>query len=559
MTLKKIEPRFIAGPPGTGKTHVYITGLYGKLLSKYSYKKILILSHTNVAAEQILEALFKLKDLKTEEGLYKFPQLQGITKKELRKTIGTIHHYCANRPSLKGKPTKTKLEDHKNLIIEDRRFGLDRNIDIDKHNLYKFRSDAKGRGMTYDEYWRNLELPERNEYKPYNVEIMKELYDKYEKYKKLHNKEDFTDMIERFIDQDVKAPDVDAVIIDECQDSNVPQTAAIEKMATNVKDGHFYLIGDADQTLFEYAGSNPDYFHKLASNPYHELADGLRCSEAINTKCKTVIMPVWDKWGSHRIWTPAKYREEHGLGHVGETIKGEAYRLPYLERGSTHLDILLNKIKNSNQTFLFTYRGTPSDTRVTKFLSKQGLEYAMVDGSPHASKKEINCHYVWPDFVKGKPMYLKQIKSFWNYMGSKVIPKGKGKYDFKDWIDKEYTIDELIDLKLLKPDCKQYTDFDLIRVPHRVTGGAEKLQYIKRVIANGFYNEKPNQIFYGNIHQVKGLTFDNVIVDHTMSMKRAPEDFHTQLRLEYTAYSRGVFDYWELKSTTKRTLGVRSV
>ena len=559
MTLKKIEPRFIAGPPGTGKTHVYITGLYGKLLSKYSYKKILILSHTNVAAEQILEALFKLKDLKTEEGLYKFPQLQGITKKELRKTIGTIHHYCANRPSLKGKPTKTKLEDHKNLIIEDRRFGLDRNIDIDKHNLYKFRSDAKGRGMTYDEYWRNLELPERNEYKPYNVEIMKELYDKYEKYKKLHNKEDFTDMIERFIDQDVKAPDVDAVIIDECQDSNVPQTAAIEKMATNVKDGHFYLIGDADQTLFEYAGSNPDYFHKLASNPYHELADGLRCSEAINTKCKTVIMPVWDKWGSHRIWTPAKYREEHGLGHVGETIKGEAYRLPYLERGSTHLDILLNKIKNSNQTFLFTYRGTPSDTRVTKFLSKQGLEYAMVDGSPHASKKEINCHYVWPDFVKGKPMYLKQIKSFWNYMGSKVIPKGKGKYDFKDWIDKEYTIDELIDLKLLKPDCKQYTDFDLIRVPHRVTGGAEKLQYIKRVIANGFDNEKPNQIFYGNIHQVKGLTFDNVIVDHTMSMKRAPEDFHTQLRLEYTAYSRGVFDYWELKSTTKRTLGVRSV
>ena len=410
--------------------------------------------------------------------------------------------------------------------------------------------------MTYDEYWRNCD--DQNEYKPYNVQIMKELYEIYKTYKDLNNKEDFTDMIERFIDPDVKAPDVDAVIIDECQDSNVPQTAAIEKMATNVKDGHFYLIGDADQTLFEYAGSNPDYFHKLASNPYHELADGLRCSEAINTKCKTVIMPVWDKWGSHRIWTPAKYREEHGLGHVGETIKGMGYKLPYLERGSTHLDILLNKIKNTNQTFLFTYRGTPSDTRVTKFLSKQGLEYAMVDCSPHASKKEINCHYVWPDFVNGKPMYLKQIKSFWDYMGSKVIPKGKGEYDFKDWIDKEYTIDELINLKLLKPESKQYTDFDLIRVPSGVTGGAEKLQYIKRVIANGFDNEKPNQIFYGNIHQVKGLTFDNVIVDHTMSMKRAPEDFHTQLRLEYTAYSRGVFDYWELASTTKRKLGVRS-
>ena len=40
--------------------------------------------------------------------------------------------------------------------------------------------------------------------------------------------------------------------------------------------------------------------------------------------------------------------------------------------------------------------------------------------------------------------------------------------------------------------------------------------------------------------------------------KGKKEDFHTQLRLAYTAYSRGVFDYWELASTTKRILGVRS-
>tara|TARA_R110002051_G_scaffold76454_2_gene139693 strand:- start:253 stop:1893 length:1641 start_codon:yes stop_codon:yes gene_type:complete len=545
MTLKKIEPRFIAGPPGTGKTHKYIVKLFKELIIKYSYTKILILSHTNVAAEQILEAIISL------------PEMKQVTKKELRKTIGTIHHYCKNRPSIHGKLTKTKLEDHKNLIKEDRRFNADGNPDIEKHNLYRFRSDAKGRGLTYDEYWRAPDC-DQDSYKPYkNVQVMKELFQIYEAYKIRENREDFTDMIERFLDPEVLEPDVDAVIIDECQDSNVPQTEAIKKMATNVKEGHFYLIGDADQTLFEYAGSNPNYFHELASHPYHELEEGLRCSEAINTKCKKVIKPVWDKWNSHRIWTPAKYREEHGMGHVGETIKGQGYRLPYLERGSTHLDILLNKIKNTNQTFLFTFRGKPGGNRVTKFLSGQGLEYSMVSANPkpHASKKEINSHYVWPDFVQGKPMHLRQIKDFWDYMGSKVIPNGKGKYDFKGWIEKEYTVDELINEKVLKLDCKQYTDFDLIRVPSEITGGAEKLHYIKRVINNGFNNEKPNQIFYGNIHQVKGLTFDNVIVDHTMTRL---ENFHTQLRLEYTAYSRGVFDYWELASTTKRTLGIRS-
>ena len=78
---------------------------------------------------------------------------------------------------------------------------------------------------------------------------------------------------------------------------------------------------------------NPNYFHELASKPYFELKEGLRCSEAINTKCKRIIKPVWDKWNSHRVWTPAKYRKEHGVGHIGETIKGMGYYLPYLERG----------------------------------------------------------------------------------------------------------------------------------------------------------------------------------------------------------------------------------
>jgi superfamily I DNA/RNA helicase len=38
------------------------------------------------------------------------------------------------------------------------------------------------------------------------------------------------------------------------------------KMAINVKDGNFYMVGDADQTIFEFAGSDPDYFHKLSKD-----------------------------------------------------------------------------------------------------------------------------------------------------------------------------------------------------------------------------------------------------------------------------------------------------
>ena len=536
--MKKIEPRFIAGPPGTGKTHTYIVEeLYPELLLKYHPDKIIILSHTNVAADQIKDAILALPAMKE----------RGFTKKSMKYKICTIHSYCKNRLLHKD---KFEYEDHKNLIIQNRLFGRDSSADVDKHTLYKFRSDAKGRGMTYDEYWR---VCDQKSYKPYSIELIKELLPIYEKYKKDNNKCDYTDMIEDFNHPDVREPDIDAVIIDECQDSNVPQSKAIEKMAFNVKDGHYYLVGDADQTLFEYAGSNADKYHKLAAHPYKELKEGLRCSEAINKLCKKIIQPIWDHYGSHRIWTPARYTEKHNMGHIGEVIKGNSYYLSNFE-GSSHLDILLNKIKNTNQTFLFTYRGTPGNIRCTEFFDRHGLEYAHVKNSAHVSKKELRAHHLWPEFVKGVPMRLLQIKHFWEYIGSKVIIRGKADPKiFDGWREEDYTIDNLITKGLLKPDCKQYRDFDLIRVPSKTT--KEKLIYIKKVLAKGFDFDKNIQIKYGNIHEVKGLTFDNVIVDHTLTRR---EDWFTQLRLAYTAYSRGIFDYWTLAKSPgkyKTTLG----
>jgi len=544
--LKKIEPRFIAGPPGTGKTHIYIVEeLYPELLLKYHPDKIIILSHTNVAADQIKDAILALPIMKE----------RGFTKKSMKYKICTIHSYCKNRLLPKD---KFEYEDHKNLIIQNRLFGRDSSRDIDKHPLYKFRSDAKGRGKTYDEYWR---ICDKFSYRPYRIELIKELLPIYKKYKEDNNKCDYTDMIEGFIKQtynektkkmedDAKDPDIDAVIIDECQDSNVPQSKAIEKMATNVKEGHYYLVGDADQTLFEYAGSDADKYHRLAAHPYKELKEGLRCSEAINKKCKEIILDIWNHYGSHRVWTPARYTEKHNMGHIGEVIKGNGYYLANFE-GSSHLDILLDKIKNTNQTFLFTYRGTPGDTRCKRFFEDHGLEYAHVKNSAHIPKKELRAHHLWPDFIKGIPMSLTQIKHFWEYMGSKVIVHGKGDPKvFDDWLKQDYTIDYLITKGLLKPGCKQYTDFDLVRIPSKTT--KEILIYIKKVLSKGFDFDKKTQIKYGNIHEVKGLTFDNVIVDHTLTR---PEDWFTQLRLAYTAYSRGVFDYWTLASQRKLTLG----
>ena len=537
MILKKIKPRFVAGPPGTGKTHGFIVDLYKKLLIKYHPDNIIILSHTNVAADQIRAAILNIPQIKSK----------GFTDKSMKLKICTIHKYCKSKHLHK---KKFEYEDHKNLILQNRLFAKDPTTNIDKHALYQFRSDAAGRGLSLDQYWR---ICNTQNYLPYSLSMIKELLPIYKKYKEEPGLEkcDFTDMIENFLKDEVKFPDIDAIIIDECQDSNVPQRKAIEKMAANVKEGHYYLVGDADQTLFEYSGSDADYFHKLAADPWHELKEGKRCSRAINTICKKIIAPIWDKYKSHRVWTPAKYTERHGMGHIGEVIEGNNYFLPNL-LGSSNLEILLEKIKNTNQTFLFTFRGTPGDIRCIKFFNDHGLRYSHVSNSDHVSKKEINAHYLWPSFLQGKLMSLTQIKHFWEYAGSIVIPRGKGEYTFEDWIKKDYSVDELINKGLLKSDCKKHKDFDLVRIPSKVT--REKLLYIKKIISKGFDYDQKTQIFYGNIHQVKGLTFDNVIVDRTLTRR---EDGYTQLRLAYTAYSRGIFDCWTLQSTRQRSLGQR--
>ena len=531
-----MNPRFVAGPPGTGKTHEFIVNLYKDLLNTYSPENIIILSHTNVAADEIRDAILEIPQMKE----------RGLRKKFFKYRICTIHAYCKNKV-----PLKEKFDDdvdHQNLIqLNKRFFSTEKNLE--KHGFYKYVKAARGRGLSLEEFWKKCYSLD---YKPYNnISLLKELYEVYVDYKKRYNICDFEDMIEDF-NEVAKDPLIDVLIIDEAQDSNVPQMKAIHKMARNVKDEHFYMVGDADQTIFEFAGSNAHYFHTLSAKPFKELERGKRCSRVVNEKCKEIIKPLWDKYEYTRVWTPAVYTERHGKGKIGEVIEGNGYFLPHLGP-SPHMDILLDKIKNTNETFLFTFRGTPSDKNIREFFINNAIEFSHIENSAFVPKKELKAHYFWPKFLENQPMSLKQIKEFWEYLSSIVKIKGKGDVKhFEDWIKQDYTVDYLIEKKFLKPECKQHPDLDLIR--KKVHNFDSRMIYIKKLLKQGVDFNNEIRVKYGNIHTIKGLTFDNVIVDLSMTRR---EDYYVQLRLKYTAYSRAIYDYWTLNARSQFTLGAR--
>jgi hypothetical protein len=79
--------------------------------------------------------------------------------------------------------------------------------------------------------------------------------------------------------------------------------------------------------------------------------------------------------------------------------------------------------------------------------------------------------------------------------------------------------------------------------------------YIKNVIRNGFDYDSKIRIELGNIHKVKGMTYDNVIGDLTLT-RHKPEPENVQYRLKYTMFSRAIFDIWVLATEeTGKELG----
>jgi superfamily I DNA/RNA helicase len=520
-----MNPKFISGPPGTGKTHRWLREKYAELLKKFPWNRIVVLSHTNIAAAEIIEAVKKL------------PELQDVSKEDLEEQICTIHSYCRG---LYVHVTKFDKEDHRSLVMSQPLMQRWKKKSWDKHPLYEFTSQAHGKEMSFDDYWK---VCDPDSFKPYNLSMLKHLKDAYDKHRVDPEtgkilKLSFEDMIDNFLFLGKEPDDIDALIVDEAQDCNKPQIKALHKMATNIKDNNYYFVGDADQTIFEYSGSDPTYFHTLSKDA-EELEDGLRCGETINKICKNIIAPIWKHYNYNRVWKPV------------EGIIGKSYWMPSFSKDSNATEVLLNRIQNTEETFLFTFRGKPSDDHIKNFFYRHGIDFAQVGNSPHISRKVFRCFKTWNKFLNDK-VPLQQIKEYWPLMGVrgengvKVNKMGDVK-SLADLINKEYNVEDIISRGLLKSEVKGLKKFEQVLTDPDVSA---KVPLIKKILINGTNVEKAPRVEYGNIHQIKGLTRDNSIVDLTIT--REEQHFFEGLRLAYVAYSRARINCWTVASRMPR-------
>jgi DNA helicase-2/ATP-dependent DNA helicase PcrA len=104
---------------------------------------------------------------------------------------------------------------------------------------------------------------------------------------------DFTDMLYYPIRFNLNCPQFDFVFIDECQDLNSCQQELMKK--TLKPQGRFIAVGDPNQCIYGFAGSDTDSFNKLVNLPNTiqlPLSLTYRCSKKVTELAQKIVPQI---------------------------------------------------------------------------------------------------------------------------------------------------------------------------------------------------------------------------------------------------------------------------
>ena len=552
--MKKIR---IAGPPGTGKT-TKLVEIYYNHLEEYSPTQIMIISHTNTAADHIRN---KITDIETiqkyeDETGRKLLQVIKNSKETLKENVSTIHKFCKDRVE---KGLAFNMDDYENLKIQKPKFNkyttdkqfYNVSLLVTSHPFFKFTSMARDNGKDILPYYRSLTEEEKADYQylPEELVEMSKQYKDFKTNKKINGREgrllDFQDMVEEFCDNEemsvASCKNIKVLIVDEAQDSSVIQRKAEEIMSRNVD--YFYKAGDPDQSIFEFAGADPDSFHREFANPEIELKEGYRCPRVINEYCKKIISPIWAHYGYERAWKPREELDENG-NRNGVVVEGEMYYLSALAQDPFASE-LKNRILNTKESFIFTFRGG-DPTQIINYLTSIGMPMKIAKEDQKTKFKYpaqmIKNQRAYIDFVSGKEVTIPQLKKFMNVMKDDYVLKTTE--DLDKQVEKgTYNIDWFIDNKYVLPGIKNTNDFQILikDYPHK---NIETKNYVREIV-NKNRDLEDHRVFVENIHTIKGKEFDNVVFDFRLTRD---EEMFTKKRLKFVACSRAKKTLWILKS-----------
>ena len=379
-------PKIILGPPGTGKTKHLLECVKEELSNGVDPKKIGYLSYTKKATQEARNrAMDKFTELNKKDFMY-FRTLHSLAYKQLNLTKNDVmgdSHYKELSNLLRIKLGNTnKKTDMFGIGMQDDVFA--QIIDI-----------AKARNISLKQQFQESGHLEGGWIK------LKYISDGIGKYKEHRNLRDFTDMIIEFSAKvesnafDEIRPDFDALIIDEAQDLLPVQWKMVKLLMKKSK--RVYIAGDDDQSIFRWAGANPEDLIGLKGERYF-LDQSHRIPKKIHMAAISLINRVDNR--IPKIWNP---REEEG-------------DLQFHNRR----EAVYQKIDQNNGSWLIMTRDKYTLEQISNDLRQRGLFFSYF-GTPSVSAKKLKAINAWTNLAqRDKAITLDEVKSIYHYLSIRI-------------------------------------------------------------------------------------------------------------------------------------------
>ena len=445
----------VLGPPGTGKT----TTLLNKVddyLKETDPDRVGYFAFTQKAAYHARDEAIKKFNL-TEDELPYFRTLHSLAFRKLglkKDQVMQPRHYKDLGKKLGFPVSYAEHQEDHGIFTSDSEY-------LQIIQLAQLRNITPEQQYNLQEHTQDLELDK-----------LVIIYNELKRYKKEYNLIDFNDMILNFIKSDL-SPKFDVIFIDEAQDLSLMQWDMTKSIWNKTEDT--FIAGDDDQAIFKWAGADVDSFIALKDQMINLP---LIQSHRIPMKVHQLAMGIINRI-KHRIdksWQP-------------RTAEGNLQR---------HFDV--DSVDMSKGEWLVLARTKFMLKEIEDVLYRKGLYYE--NRYKRNYEKDLQeAATDWEHLRQGQLLTYKQIEKISKYVGpdhwEKEKIKGMAKGSF-------YGMDQLTKDFGLKTKKVWYQALD--------DAGSRRIEYLRKMRANGEQLNKKPRIELSTIHAAKGGESQNVVL-----------------------------------------------
>ena len=366
-------PMLILAGAGSGKTKV--------LTTKVAY----LIENENVSPDNILAITFTNKAAKEmKERIYSY-----VGGYAFKIQISTFHSFglkiIKENCNLLGYENNFTILDSDDSLSVIKKILKDNNIDLNKFNPKAIKnaiSSNKNEMIDASSYSKFVHTP--------FDEVVKDVYEKYERSLKINNAMDFDDLLILPLKLFKEYPSVlqeyqekyKYVFIDEYQDTNEPQYI-LSKMIS-AKYRNITVVGDADQAIFTWRGAN--YKNILNFEKDYKEAKTVLLEENYRST-KTILN------AANNVIKNNKIRKEKNLWTKNEEGNKIIYYKAFDEKDESHY--VVNEIKKlidegvNPKDICVLYRANAQSRNIEEAFLTSNIAYNIVGSYAFYNRKEI--------------------------------------------------------------------------------------------------------------------------------------------------------------------------